>query len=112
MWPRSSTRRSMRCGKKLGWQTWVETAFLELAEEFGGVTTEASLLATRFPALVQLGPQPPPILHILRPQFQPFLRSQSRGQARHHAHGTLDHQTRRRLFPSAGTPLVVALRAE
>src|SRR3954464_5775701 len=31
---------SQRVRKKQGWQTWVETAFLELAEEFGGVTTE------------------------------------------------------------------------
>src|SRR5512142_1953244 len=59
----------------LSWQTWVEAAFLELAEVFGRVTTESSLLATRFPALVQLGTQPPPILHISCPQLQPFLRS-------------------------------------
>ena len=41
--------------KKLGWQTWVETAFLKPVEVLGGVMAEASLLATVLPALVQLG---------------------------------------------------------
>jgi hypothetical protein len=94
-----------------GWPTWVETSVFALAEVFGGVTTEASLLATRFPALVQLG-TPPPIRHVTCPPLQPFLRSQSRGQARHHSHRSLHHQTRRHLLPSAGTPFVVALRTE
>ena len=69
----------------LGWQTWVETAFFKLAEVAGGVTAEASLLAAALPALVQVRTQPPPILHITRRQFQPFLRTQPRRQARHHA---------------------------
>src|SRR3954447_7065684 len=89
----------------LHWQTWGETAFFELTEIPGGVTSEASLLAAAFPALVQVGTQPLPIIYIPCPQFEPFLWTQPRGQARHHAHRPLHHQTRRRLFASTGTPL-------
>src|SRR3954454_2313161 len=101
-----------RVRKKLHWQTWGETAFFELTEIPGGVTSEASLLAAAFPALVQVGTQPLPIIYIPCPQFEPFLWTQPRGQARHHAHRPLHHQTRRRLFASTGTPLMIAMRAE
>ena len=69
----------------LGWQTWAETAFFKLAEVTRGVAAEAALLATALPTFIQLGTQPPPILHISCPQYKPFLRAQSRCQARHHA---------------------------
>ena len=83
--PKARILRLLRRGKKLRWQTWGETPFFELTEIPGGVTSEASLLAAAFPALVQVGTQAPPILHIPCRQFQPFLRTQSRGQACHHA---------------------------
>jgi hypothetical protein len=41
--------------KKLGWQTWAETAFFELAEVTLGVAAEAALFAATFPALIQFG---------------------------------------------------------
>src|SRR5262249_18706411 len=78
----------------LGWQTCLKTAFLELTEVGGGVAAETSSLATASPALAQVGTQPPPILLIPRPQFQPFIRAQSCCQARHHTHRPLHHQTR------------------
>src|SRR5262245_28993485 len=98
--------------KKLGWQTWGEAAFFELAEVPGGVTSEAALLATAFPTFVQVGPQPPPIFYVPCPQLKSFLRTESGGQTRHYAHRPLYHQPRRRLLAPAGPPLMVAVRPE
>src|ERR1700690_453182 len=86
----------------LGWQTWAENAFFKLVKVTLGVVAEAALLAAALPTLVQVGSQTPPILDIPRPQVQPFLWAQPRGQTRHHAHRPLHHQTRRCLFTSAG----------
>src|SRR6185437_15803824 len=87
---RRRTRRQQRRFRRdpITYLKQLEELALQLLQVRDRVSSEAALLASRPTTFLQLGTQLPPPSDVAAPQDQPFLGTQSCGQAGNHTHRT------------------------